>query len=328
MLISVIIPVYKTGRYLKRCIESVQAQTHRDLEIILINDGSPDNSLEICCYYAAKDRRIKIVNKENGGVSSARNAGIDLASGEYIGFVDSDDYIEPDMFELLVQLITGHGADISICGFYEERDGVTYGESEETGDVLVLDRDRALELMFSYRYYRGYLWNKLFKSSLFKESKIRLDETVTLCEDLLCVCRCILESKKVVYSDAPKYHYNMHNQCYTLVPFPQSKMTVFNAFSQIEKMIAGTSRNTFDAFYGLFVGINVSLFALGAGGLNREQANLMRTNIRNHLATCLRGKAPLNIKINSVLIGFNPALYYFIWSGVRRLRTKMKAAKQ
>lgn len=123
MLISIIIPVYKTEQYLKRCVESVLAQTYQDLEIILVNDGSPDNSLKICYEYAEMDRRIKVVNKENGGVASARNAGIDLAAGEYIGFVDSDDYIEPDMFELLVGLINEYKADISICGCYVETSG-------------------------------------------------------------------------------------------------------------------------------------------------------------------------------------------------------------
>jgi hypothetical protein len=97
-----------------------------------------------------------------------------------------------------------------------------------------------------------------------------LDENITLCEDLLCVCRCMLESKRVVYLDLPKYHYNMHNQCYTLAPFSESKMTALDAFSQIKEMIAGTSRKAVDAFYGLFVGINVSLMALDPGGLNKE----------------------------------------------------------
>ncbi len=320
MLISIIIPVYKTEQYLKRCIESVLAQTHQDLEIILVNDGSPDNSLKICYEYAEMDRRIKVVNKENGGVASARNAGIDLAAGEYIGFVDSDDYIEPDMFELLVGLINEYKADISICGCYVETSGGLHRVRKETGDILVLDRHRALELMFSYRYYRGYLCNKLFKASLFKENKIRLDENITLCEDLLCVCRCMLESKRVVYLDLPKYHYNMHNQCYTLAPFSESKMTALDAFSQIKEMIAGTSRKTVDAFYGLFVGINVSLMALDPGGLNKETASLLRRNIRNHLLTCLRSSAPLNIKLNSVLISLSPGLYYFILTGVRGVK--------
>ena len=112
MLVSIIVPVYNAERYLHRCIDSVLAQTYTNFELLLINDGSKDNSGEICDKYAVKDSRIRVFHKENGGVSSARNMGIDEAKGEWLSFIDSDDWIEPTMYEKMLQELIGNNADI------------------------------------------------------------------------------------------------------------------------------------------------------------------------------------------------------------------------
>ena len=116
-LISVIVPVYKVERYLCRCVDSIIAQTYTNLQIILVDDGSPDGSGAICDDYAAKDSRITVIHKKNGGLSDARNAGLVAACGSYIGFVDSDDYIEPEMFEELLLKAMDTGADLTLCDF-------------------------------------------------------------------------------------------------------------------------------------------------------------------------------------------------------------------
>ena len=116
--ISVIIPIYKAEKFLDKCIGSVVGQTYENLEIILVDDGSPDNCPAICDSWAEKDRRIKVVHKENGGLSSARNAGLDVVTGEYFGFIDSDDWIEKDFFEFLITNALKENADISRCGLY------------------------------------------------------------------------------------------------------------------------------------------------------------------------------------------------------------------
>ena len=113
--VSVIVPVYNTEQYLKECVDSLLKQTLTDLEIILIDDGSPDNSAYICDEYAKLDSRVKVIHKENGGLSSARNAALDICKGEYIGFVDSDDFVEPTMFEELYNSAINYNSDISIC---------------------------------------------------------------------------------------------------------------------------------------------------------------------------------------------------------------------
>lgn len=118
-LISIIVPVYNVEKYLKECIDSVISQTYKNLEIILVDDGSTDKSGEICDEYSKKDSRIKVIHKENGGLSDARNVALDIAKGEYIGFVDSDDYVEKDMFETLYKLAEEHNTEISSISFYK-----------------------------------------------------------------------------------------------------------------------------------------------------------------------------------------------------------------
>lgn len=118
-LISIIIPVYNVERYLRECIDSIIAQTYKNLEIILVDDGSSDKSGEICDEYSKKDSRIKVIYKKNGGLSDARNVALDIAKGDYIGFIDSDDYIEKDMFQILYNLAEEYNAEISSISFYK-----------------------------------------------------------------------------------------------------------------------------------------------------------------------------------------------------------------
>ena len=115
--ISVIVPIYKTEQFLSKCIDSIINQTYKNLEIILVDDGSPDNCPKICDEYAKRDNRIKVIHKENGGLSSARNAGIEIATGDFSAFVDSDDWIDSDMYESLVKLSDEYNADIAECGY-------------------------------------------------------------------------------------------------------------------------------------------------------------------------------------------------------------------
>lgn len=116
-MISIIVPIYNVERFLRKCIESLVAQTYQDIEIILVNDGSPDNCGEICDEYARRDTRIKVIHQRNIGVSAARNAGIDIAKGEYIGFCDPDDFVAPEMYEYLLNAMLTHNADIAACGY-------------------------------------------------------------------------------------------------------------------------------------------------------------------------------------------------------------------
>ena len=187
-MVSVIVPIYKVERYLDRCVESLLAQTVKDLEIILVDDGSPDACPQMCDAWAERHQNIRVVHKPNGGLSSARNAGVEVASGDYIGFVDSDDYILPDMYECLLHAIQTTGADMAICGYQyvdqatNEVDPIETGKSTLTDEVL--NRKEACEKLVASRPGCSFYvtaWNKLYKKKLFDnccfpEGKLHEDE--------------------------------------------------------------------------------------------------------------------------------------------------------
>lgn len=168
-MISIVIPIYKVEPYLRRCLDSVLAQTYTDLEIILVDDGSPDGCGAICDEYREKDSRIKVIHQENRGLSGARNAGLAIASGQYIAFLDSDDYVDPDMYEKLLTVLLENDADIAECGYRWVKPDVTY-DRENTGNVDVYTNIEALEkLYFGDQMFGGIsivVWNKLYRAEL------------------------------------------------------------------------------------------------------------------------------------------------------------------
>ncbi len=164
--VSVIVPIFKVESYLRACVESITAQTYRELEIILVDDGSPDGCPALCEELAREDPRIKVIHKENGGLSDARNAGLDIATGDYIGFVDSDDAVEPDMFEVLVGLLEEHEADISCCRYIRVWED---GREEAVGDdheVHVYTGQEALKEYLYGKTMDPFVWNKLYRAEL------------------------------------------------------------------------------------------------------------------------------------------------------------------
>lgn len=200
--ISIIVPVYKVEKYLEKCVDSILAQTFTDFELILVDDGSPDRSGAMCDEYAQKDSRVRVIHKENGGLSSARNAGIDVAKGRYLGFVDSDDYIAADMYELLYQEITQSQADLAICGIYD----VYEGKDPVTKSVIhkTVSADEALLLILQGNNISVHAVNKLYRRELFQnlrypEGKYHEDSFVIV--DLLEMCQ------KVAINSQQKYFY-------------------------------------------------------------------------------------------------------------------------
>ena len=206
-MISVIVPAYNIAAYLPRCLESLVAQTYCDLEIIVVNDGSVDETSKIIDEWERRDSRIVAVHKETGGVSSARLAGIAAARGEWIGFVDGDDYAEPEMFSCLLKNALDHGVDISHCGyqmvFPNGRVDYYYG----TGKTLLLDRIAGVEELIRGRYIEPGLWNKLFHRRLFAGLSDRLDQSIRINEDLLMNYYLFSSANRSYYEDAALYHY-------------------------------------------------------------------------------------------------------------------------
>ena len=202
-LISIIVPIYKVEPYLNKCITSILNQTYSNLEIILVDDGSPDNCGIICDEYARKDTRVKVIHKANGGLSDARNAGLDVMQGNYVGFVDSDDWIEPHMFEVLLSNIKLFNAEIS-CGGVS--DDIEIGETIRTVKVSHYgDKDfseSGVEAMRRYFLGSWAAWDKLYKAEIFKGlrypvGEINEDEAIVL--DVLNQCSLVCYTNRICY---------------------------------------------------------------------------------------------------------------------------------
>lgn len=203
-LISVVVPIYNVEKYIKRCIESIINQTYVNLEIILVNDGSPDKCGEICEKYALKDKRIKVIHKRNGGLSDARNSGIEIAKGKYIGFVDSDDYIDLDMYEILYKNLKKNEADISICDIYTVYDDFIEKYKKSDENIIIMNNELAIKEMLDEKIINTSAWNKLYKIELFKEIRYPFGK---LSEDLFTTYKLFHISNRICYIDKPKYYY-------------------------------------------------------------------------------------------------------------------------
>ena len=208
-LISVIVPVYNVEKYLDQCIDSIVNQTFKNLEIILIDDGSTDASSSICDTWATKDNRIVVIHKENGGVSSARNLGLERATGDFIGFIDSDDYIENDFYEFLMNNLNEYDADISRCIYRYAYDDGHYKASDELNQDVVIFEDNIsiLNDLHNSGHKSVVLWNKLYKASVI--NNVRFDESLKVGEDVVFNYYAFKNANRMVCWDIPKYNYRM-----------------------------------------------------------------------------------------------------------------------
>ena len=207
-LVSVIIPVYNAERYLKKCVESIIKQTYKNIEIILINDGSVDGSLQLCKCFSEKDSRIRVIDKENSGVSATRNLGISSVKGKYICFVDSDDYVEPGYIEELLNNV--QDKTMTFCGYYidsyKKCVAISPIETKHKENECVKIKDS-----FTYVFHQGFLaaiWNKIYEVERLRENDIKFDESLSLGEDLLFNLEYLKTGiNNFKYVSSPLYHY-------------------------------------------------------------------------------------------------------------------------
>lgn len=221
--ISIIVPVYKVEKYLNRCIDSILNQSYKNIEVILVDDGSPDNCGKICDEYLLKDNRIRVIHKENGGLSSARNAGLDIATGDYIGFVDSDDWIEPKMYETLIENVIKYNAQISVGGvvdLLEEGNKYTSIKSTFDGNIKIecLNKEDAMKKFFLGSWSA---WDKIYKREVhekirFPEGEINEDEAIAM--QILDNC------EKIVYTNEVFYNYIKRSDSITTSEFSEKKL--------------------------------------------------------------------------------------------------------
>lgn len=201
--ISVIVPVYNGQEYLRGSLDSLVASTHNNLEIILIDNGSTDGSGRICDEYAKNDERITVLHTENRGVSAARNAGLEIATGDYIGFLDSDDTIEPDTYEYLLEAAVNNNAEVVQCGVFKEfTDKTQVVNSPKSPIVAESERDMKAEF---WSHFAFSVWSKIYKSQVVRD--IRFDTAYVIGEDLRYNFEALVKSRKTLLLPCPKYHY-------------------------------------------------------------------------------------------------------------------------
>lgn len=235
ILISIVVPVYNVEAFLPECIDSLLAQTHPNLEIILVDDGSPDNCGAICDLYAQKNQNIRVIHKENGGLSSARNAGIAAASGTYIGFVDSDDFIDKTMFRRLLEAAVSHHAQIAACGRYlvSEAGDIT-GQAYTITEETFFNTKAALKEILTSGQLDVAVWDKLFLTSLFEGIAFpvgEINEDAAIIFDLLC------KTTGVVHIGTPMYCYRCRSGSITKSGYKPNKIHALDHAEQIYALL-------------------------------------------------------------------------------------------
>lgn len=208
LLVSIIVPVYNAEKYLRRCVDSILSQDYPYFELLLMNDGSTDSSGEICDAYAQKDERVRVVHKENSGVSDTRNRALDLARGEYIQFLDSDDWIVPEATRLFVRSMEQYGCDMVISDFYRVS-GERVAQKGDIEEDKVMTRQEFAACMIENPadFYYGVLWNKMYRRKIIEENKIRMDASISWCEDFLFNLEYIRHASSFYALQVPIYYY-------------------------------------------------------------------------------------------------------------------------
>ncbi|MBA4384754.1 MAG: hypothetical protein C0410_08460 [Anaerolinea sp.] len=309
-MISVIVPVYQIEKYLPNCIESILAQTYPDFEVILVDDGSTDRSGNICDEYAAKDRRVKVIHKINAGVSAARNSGIDASNGNYISFIDGDDWIEPDFFSLLVSNLEKYSTDISHCGYTLDLKSKSI-PMHGTASIKVYENIEGLQEFILGRKIEPGLWNKLYKRKLF--DNLRLDESLKINEDFLLNYYLFKISNSTVFHDVCKYHYQKREGSASTSALSEYSFQLIEVSERIIKDATGNK----DILPFCEVKMVASCFSLlndiiVQGKYTHRAPFLLRT-INSHGRKILTNSIyHPRYKIGLILLKTCPALYHFL----------------
>ena len=306
--ISVIIPVYNVEKYIHKCVDSVIGQTMQDIEIILVDDGTKDCCGEICDEYAEKDSRIKVVHKENGGLSDARNAGMKYATGECVVFVDSDDYIKNDMLEYMYKNLLEYDADFSTCGVYD-----VYGDhiiEQESMPVKLVSGEEAFSYILQGTHIKGAIWNKMFRRSLIEELEFPVGKTY---EDVFYTCELMKKVKKVAVGTEPKYYYIHRENSITTRPYSLRDHDIIEGYTKTFKIVMEHFPNLkqeaqFRFFWSWFVVLDKMLTEKKYNEIT--QFKKIRSDLRKNVWKIVRNPYfQKSRKIAAIVLKFNTKLY-------------------
>ena len=308
-MISVIVPVYIVEPYLQQCVDSILNQTYRDLEVLLIDDGSPDRCGEICDEYGRKDKRVRVFHTENRGLSAARNLGLKEARGDYIGFVDSDDWIEPEMYEVLLRGVEETGADIGVCGFWveDQRTNIHHTKPQPLEQArLLTGTDSLRRLINGYIYNR--VWNKLYRKGLY--DSISFPEGKNY-EDIALMYKLLAKAKGTVICSNIEYHYRVRDDsiCQTnsgknLMDGVDAMISRYYYYKNIPELFKDCEDNLLCTCAG-----SISNLWFCWGALSLEEKELYKTHIeelkqfsREHLSPFMPGKLSMKSRFSIIFL--------------------------
>lgn len=323
-LVSVIVPVYNVEQYLEKCVNSIRNQTYKNLEIILVDDGTPDDSDVLCDVLAKIDDRIKVIHKENGGLSDARNAGLDVAEGEYIAFVDGDDFIHPKMYETMVHVMEEDGSDMVLCEYAQVDENADIDEELEVAEESTWRfRGRQLQQLYfedGCDKLMVVAWNKLYKAELFADIRYPVG---LLHEDEFTTCKITYPCQMISYIPTPFYYY---------VTRTNSIMGVFNEkrfdllLSYIERMCYFATMKEYaltEAFAKRYMRMTNQYRAWGekTGQDFSEKLNEYREIFMDAFAQCLKEKRiKFTVQTKAELFAYlyMKNIYYKLWKQIHR----------
>lgn len=316
-LISIVIPVYNVEKYIDRCVDCVINQTYKNIEILLIDDGSTDSSSEKCDIYAEKDSRIKVVHKANGGLSDARNKGIDIFRGEYITFIDSDDWVNLEYIELLYKSIVDNNSDISISDMIDsdgngyEKDYNVYGIKENK-----YTSEEALYVILAQKEFNTSADGKLFKAEIFKKHKFKYG---ILYEDFDLIYKLIDEVSMISFVDAAKYYYFQREGSIVHSEMNKRHYNVIDIAKNIMDFVADKYPELKDAALSRYVFSNLLLLR---GIINDKSQIEMQKTIRNNIKSRIGQihncpEIPVSNKMKAMLLSISLHCYKLLYNVCR-----------
>ena len=342
-LLSIIVPIYNVELYLRQCLDSILRQTFEDFELILVNDGSTDNSPNICDDYAARDARIIVVHKENGGLVSARKAGLSIAKGKYIGYVDSDDWIEADMYQALCDAAQAFNVDIVICDIIEN-----YQDYEVKATQVVkpglYQKDRMIEevypiMLYAGQYYQFGLFpsvsNKLFKKSLLEKFQYQVDDQIRMGEDVACTYPSLLNAKSIYLLDKQYlYHYRQNPSSMTASydqQFFEKTLVLYKHLRELSPAPYFVNQLQYYLTYLVIAGVQNELHQENEKTLREKRAFLKKMlkhrDITEVLQAICLNKLPFKVKLIILLLKRQSIFLLYVLARVKQKNNISKTKK-
>ena len=313
-LITLVVPVYNMGNLLPKAIDCLLKQTYTNYEILIIDDGSSDESGAICDDVAKKDKRIRVIHKENGGVSSARNCGIENASGDFIIFPDPDDWAESDYLQQLVDLHVEFDSDLEVGGHFVDYGNKTIVHNEK-GKKCLFEKEDALNILMSSKGFCGFAWNKLYHLDIINHNKLRFDTELGMAQDLHFAFRYMCACKTIAYNPKPTYHYYQHVGGVTNIksPLTARKISGLKTYEKIAELSSERYPKIKDQAYSTIFNMSMHFIYVYYSTKMKDQdlLTILKKNLKAYKKFFFKDKRySLTHKILGRIALFSTRLYY------------------